>query len=188
MNFRIKIIAVIVTSLVVVGCSHQLTFKELTKDLPNPKTRNYSSEKMNYTFDCLENIVHKETVDDSAYQEELFLDTTHSFMDGTSIMGVIKYSSNETSLIQVWNGIVSNRPPDKSIKIYATGNTQFLSRPAYYEHSGQVISDKKRESINFIMHGDSSNFYVVSLGVNREEGYPENMKELLYCAKSLKFK
>lgn len=42
------------------------------------------------------------------------------------------------------------------------------------------------ESISFLFRGEDATFYLMSLEAITEESYPDNMQELLYCAKTIK--
>lgn len=175
--------------LLTIGCSAQLSFDELTKDIPTDvKVKTYSRAKMNYNI----SIPKKFELMDKDYYDtlsiELFVDTSMIFEEGASILSVFKYNATdtETTLEGAWNKLMSNRPLIEDFRIYSEGLTNFLSVPAYYEHSACTISEKNTESINFLFRGDSSSFVGISLQVITEEGYPDNMKELLYCAKSIK--
>ena len=168
------------------GCSGQLSFDELTKDIPtNIDTRTYSSDSMNYSISVPKRfeLMDKDYLD--TFDIELFIDTSVVFEEGVSMFSVVKYSSTETELKKAWDKLMSNRVMIEDFRIYSEGVTNFLSMPAYYEHSACTISKKNTESISFLFRGDSSSYYGISLQVITEEGYPDNMKELLYCAKTL---
>lgn len=175
--------------LLTVGCSAQLSFDELTKDIPTDvKVKTYSRAKMNYNI----SIPKKFELMDKDYYDtlsiELFVDTSMIFEEGASILSVFKYNATdtETTLKGAWNKLMSNRPLIEDFRIYSEGLTNFLSVPAYYEHSAYTISEKNTESISFLFRGDSSSFVGISIQIITEKGYPDNMKELLYCAKSIK--
>jgi len=169
------------------GCSGQLSFDELTKDIPtNLNAHTYSSANMDYSISVLKNF---ELVDKDYYDTlgiELFIDTSMVFEEGASMLLVLKYNSTDTLLEKAWDKLMSNRVIIEDFRIYKEGLTNFLSIPAYYEHSACTISNKNTESISFFFRGDSSSFFGISLQVITEEGYPDNMKKLLYCAKSMK--
>lgn len=169
------------------GCSGQLSFDELTKDIPaNLNAHMYSSTNMNYSISVLKRF---ELVDKDSYDTldiELFIDTSMVFEEGASMFSVLKYNSTDTVLETAWDKLMSNRVMIEDFKIYSKGLTDFLSIPAYYEHSSCTISNKNTESISFLFRGDSSSFFGISLQVITEENYPDNMKELLFCAKSMK--
>ena len=170
-----------------VGCSAHLSFDELTKDVPaNLNTRTYSSSKMNYSISIPKTLelVEKEYNDTTGY--DLYIDTLMEFEKGASMLSVYKYHSAETVLEKEWNKLTSNRQLIEDFRIYSEGVTDFLSVPAYYEHSACTISKKNTETISFLFRGDASIFYLMSLQVITEEGYPDNMQKLLYCAKTIK--
>ena len=173
--------------LLVTGCSKQMSFIELTKGIPTDcYTRSYSRKTMKYSISVPKRfeLRDKDYNDESSF--ELFLDTSGAFYEGVSMLSVIKYDVKDvnTSLDIAWQNLMSNRVMIEDFRIYSEGLTNFLSMPAYYEHSACTISQKDTESISFLFRGDSSSFFGISLQVITEDGYPDNMQELLYCAKS----
>lgn len=169
------------------GCSKQLPFEKLILNEPvGLDLKKYSSIKMDYDISLLEQfrIAEKEYNDTIGF--ELFLDTTFSFEKGTNMISITKFYSEDTKLDKVWNKLTSNRMSIENFRIYSKGLTNYLSRPAYFEHSACTISKKNTESISFLFRGDSTDFYAISIQVIKEVGYPKNMRELLFCAKSIK--
>lgn len=187
MKTYIRILTSLVIVLLTIGCSAQLSFDELTKDVPSDlDVHKYSSTKMNYSISLLKYLeLAEKDYNNDTLGFEVFVDTSVVFEEGTSTLSVLKYNSTDTTLNGAWNKLMSNRPFE-NFRIYSEGTTDYLSRPAYYEHSAYTISEKNTETINFFFRGDSSDFYLMNLQVITEEGYPDNMKELLFCAKSLK--
>lgn len=189
MKVYYRILSCLAVILLTVGCSAQLSFDELTKDVSsNLNVRTYSSAKMNYSISVLKRF---ELMDKDYYDTlgiELFVDTSMVFEEGASMFSVLKYNSTdtETTLEKAWDKLMSNRMMIEDFRIYSKGLTNFLSVPAYYEHSACTISKKNTESISFLFRGEDSIFFGISLQVITEEGYPDNMKELLFCAKSMK--
>jgi hypothetical protein len=189
-NKVFNILSCLTIVLFTVGCSAQQSFDELTKDIPaNLKVRRYSSAKMNYNISMPKRF---ELLDRDYYDTlsiELFADTTILYEEGTNILSILKYNSSmpETTIEEAWKKLLTNRQLIEDFRIFSEGVTDFLSVPAYYEHSACTISEKNTESISFLFRGNSSDFYVISISVNTEEGYPTNMRELLYCAKSIVF-
>lgn len=182
-----KILSCLAIALITAGCSAQMSFEELTKDeLSELDVRTFSSSKMNYSISLLKSfdLIDKDYSD--TLKVEMFVDTTAVFEEGTRTLTVIEFNSSETTLEGAWRTFVANRILIEDFRIYSEGSTDYLSRPSYYEHSACTISKKNTETISFLFHGEDSSFYLVSLQVITEGGYPDNMKELLYCAKSMK--
>ena len=167
------------------GCSGQLSFDELTKDIPtNIDTRAYSSDSMNYSIFQLRlmDLIDKDYSD--TLNVEMFVDTSMVFEEGTNILTVIEFSSSETKLEEAWKKFISNRLLIEDFRIYSEGITDFLSMPAYYEHSVCTISKKNIETINFLFRSDSLSLYFLSIQVPTDKDYPKNMEKLLYSAKT----
>lgn len=189
MRVYYRILSCLTVLLLAVGCSAQLPFDELTKDIPtNLNTSTYSSGKMNYSISVLKRFELLDKNYNDTLGIEVFADTAILFEAGTNILSILKYNSSrtESTLEEAWKKLLSNRQLMKDFRIYSEGLTDFLSTPSYYEHSACTISNKNIESISFLFRGNSSDFYVISISVNTEKGYPDNMKELLYSARSIK--
>jgi hypothetical protein len=189
MKVYYRILFCLSVALLTTGCSGQLSFDELTKDIPaNMNTRTYSRVKMDYSISMPKRfeLLDKDYFDTLSI--ELFADTTIIYEEGTNILSILKYNPSmpETNIEEAWKKLLSNRQLIEDFRIYSEGLTDFLSVPAYYEHSACTISKKNTESISFLFRGEASTFYLMSLQVITEEGYPDNMKELLSCAKSIK--
>ncbi|MCF8414617.1 MAG: hypothetical protein K9G40_00130 [Crocinitomicaceae bacterium] len=169
------------------SCSKKLNFDELTtENLTGIPLWNYRSSQLNYSISLTENLklVENDYSDTSGF--ELFIDTTREFEKGTNILSVVQFYSQETKLEETWKSLKSKRLPIESFKIISEGLTNYLGKPAYYEHSTSFLSNNETESISFLFHGDSSKFYLLSVQTVIDEGYPDNLKKLLYCAKSIK--
>jgi hypothetical protein len=186
MKIYYRILIFLAVLVINVGCSAQLSFEELTKDTPSVlNLQSYSSSKMEYSI-SLPNRFELAEKDQINTGFELFFDTLIEFEKGTNILSVFKYNSAEKTLGEAWKKLTSNRQLIEDFRIYSEGLTDFLSIPSYYEHSACTISKKNTETISFLFRGKASTFYLVSLQVITEKGYPDNIKELLSCAKSIK--
>jgi hypothetical protein len=182
-----KILSTTAILLLITACSKQVSYDELISDLPaNVQTRTYSSSKMNYRISLSKELelIDKDYKDTLSI--EVFLDSTIDFMEGTNIISVLRYQSNEKTLEGAWKKLASKREKMQDFKIHSEGKTSFLSSPAYYEHASYPVSKKDRESISFLIKGKSFDFYAVSLETSKENNYPYNMKRLLACVKTLK--
>lgn len=185
MHYRILSYLIIV--FVAIGCSPQLSFDELTKDLPSKLgTRSYSSTKMGYSISLLDQFVLRDNNYNDTLKLELFIDTSMVFEEGASTLTIIKFNSTETTLEKSWRKFISDRMLIEDFQVYSEGLTDYLLEPAYYEHSAYTMSKKNTESINFLIRGDSSSFYFMNLEVIMEDDYPNNLKELLSCVKTVK--
>lgn len=181
-----SVLSILLIAILTIGCSKQLSFDELITYKPSKfKTKLHLSERMQYSIsllDCLA-LVEKEYSDTTGY--ELFVDTSISFEKGTSILSIMKFNSTATTLEEAWNKLMTNRVRIKDFQIFSQGLTNYLSKPSYYEHSTCTMNNSKTESISFLFKSDSS-FYLLSIQANREKGYPDNLKELLFSTKSIK--
>lgn len=187
MKIYYKILSCLAIVSFTVGCSAQLSFDELTKDeLTDLDVHTYSSKKMNYSISLFRSLdlIDKDYSD--TLKVEMFVDTAMVFEEGASTFTVIEFSFSETILEEAWKKLISKRSLIEDFRIYSEGSTDYLSRPSYYEHSACTISKKNTETINLFFRSDSSSFYLITLQVNTEKGYPDNIKKLLYCAKSIK--
>ncbi len=189
MNYYYKIFSAASILFILTACSGKPTFEELTSDIPtNIQTRIHSSSNMNYQISLSKELKLTEKDYKDTLSIELFLDSTIDFMKGTNIISVVRYQSKEKTLEEAWKKLVSKREKMQDFKIHSEGKTNFLSSPAYYEHASYPVSKKDRESICFLIKGKSSDFYAVSLETSKENNYPDNMKRLLACAKTLRIK
>lgn len=182
-----RVINCVAIVLLTVGCSAQLSFDELTKNVPpDLNTHIHTSTEMQYSISILEQLeLLEKDYNSDTLEFELFVDNSTGLEEGASTLSILKYNSSDTTLSGAWNILMISRPFE-NFRIYSTGLTDFLSEHAFYEHSAYTIGKKNTETINFFFRSISSTFYLVNLQVTTEKGYPENMKELLSCAKSLK--
>lgn len=172
-----------------IGCSKQLSFNELIINEPSDlNLKAYSSAKMKYRMSLLDKLTLVETdYYGDTLASELFIDTSLVFDEDVSLLSISRYNSNNTELQKEWKKLISNRKVYENFSIFSEGITDYLNKTSYYEHSAYFIGrKKKKESIIFLFRGNSSDFYLISIDVNAEEGYPDNLKELLFCVKSIK--
>jgi len=173
--------------ILVVGCSSRPPFDELAgNDSSALNVYTHSSTEMNYSISLPTRFKFADKEYNDSMNFELFVDTSMQIEMGASMLSVLEYNSRDTIIEEAWNNLLSNRVMFENFRIYSEGVTDYLPRPAYYEHSACTINEKNRESISFLFRGDSSNFYLANLQVNTGKGYSDNMKELLYSAKSIK--
>jgi hypothetical protein len=164
-----------------------MSFDELTKNIPSSiNTHTYSSAKMSYNISLLDRFKFIDQEYNDTLSFELFVDTSMVYEQGASVISILKYKSTETSLDQEWKKLSSKRQLIQDFKIYSKGLTDYLPESSYYEHSGYTINNKNAETISFLFHGEDATFYLISLEVIKEEDYPDNMRELLYCVKTIK--
>lgn len=176
----------IILTFLLVGCNSQLSFNELTDYNPNGlDLKNYSSTKMRYNISLLKHLQLTDKQYDDSTSYECFFDSNYDFMDGTNMLSVYKFHSKDTILEDAWNTLLAQREKYQDFKVFSTGFTNVLTSPSYYEHSSVTISNKNTESVSFLIHGDSTEFYLLSVQSNTENNYPKEMKELIYCAKSI---
>ena len=90
------------------------------------------------------------------------------------------------TLEKTWKRLTSKLPMIENYRMYSKGLTDFLSLPAYYEHGGYTIGGKDYESICFLFRGEASNYIGINLEGLKDEDHVVHMKELLYCAKTIK--
>lgn len=175
--------------LVTSGCTHQIAFNELTKDIPaDYKVRMYVSKQLNYSISVPKRFGFPENQIGDTLSMEMFRDTTKLISEGVSKLVVAKYHFKgiETKLKNVWNRLNSKRPILENYRMYSEGTTSFFSFPAYYEHAVYTIGGKKYESICILFRGETSRYFAINLEVIRDKYYEVNMKELLYCTKTIK--
>ncbi len=169
------------------ACSNKPTYDELTSDLPaNTNVRTYSSSILKYVISLPKELKLIEKEYEDAFSLEVFVDSTIPFEEGSNLLSIAKYPSQEKTLKGAWKNLVSKRGKMKDFEIHSEGMTHFLSVPAYYEHCSYPISEKMTESISFLIKGKSSDVYTVSIQVNPDKKYPDNIKCLLSCVKTLK--
>lgn len=184
-----KLITVSLIALTLLGCKRQLSFKELTSDLPAAKCeRMWTSTQMNYDLSLPKEFkrVEKEYNDTMGY--ELYIDTTSADEKGTSIISVLKYLSDETTSKAFYQKNLSNKLQKMNRVFHSKGETTFLNYPAYYAHYSSEISKQPRESIVFIVRGNESNFYMIVIDTGADDNYTDNMKQLLSNVKRFKLK
>ena len=188
-QYRVIMSVFIIVSLFVVGgCSKQLSFDELIDaDMNDLSLYTHSSNSMNYEI----SILSKFELSDSGFYDtikfEVFIDTSYQYEDGTSILSILEFKSIDTSLTVAWENIMRDRELVEGFKVYSEGITDVLTEKSYYEYSSHIISYDKTESVSFLMKKDSGLYFLLSIHVNTENNFPREMKELLFCAKSLNF-
>src|SRR5690606_37100756 len=144
----------------------------------------YSSSKMNYSISLLKSLTLIDKNYDDSMQVELFMDTTYNFDNQLNWLTIFEFTSTETTLEGAWNQFMLDRIPYGGFQVLSERKTEYLSQPALYEHSTYILSGNTDESINFLLQGNNSKYYLVNIQVDKEVNYPKNMRELLYCAKS----
>lgn len=187
--FLIKILFYTSLVLVTSGCTDQIAFNKLTKDISaDYKVRMYVSKPLNYNISVPKRFGFPEKQNGDTLSMEMFRDTTKFISEGVSKLVVAKYNFKgiETKLKYVWNRLNSKRPIIENYRIYSEGTTSFFSFPAYYEHAVYTIGGKEYESICFLFRGETSSYFAISLEVIRDKYYAVRMKELLYCTKTIK--
>jgi hypothetical protein len=182
-----RILFCLFVELLTSGCSGHLSFNELIKDIhTNLNKQTYLSAKMNYSIYLFDQFIFVDQEYDDTLSFELFVDTSMVYEEGASMISILKYKSKETKIDKEWKKLSSKRHLIEDFRIYSEGLTDYLPYSAYYEHSASTISKKNTETISFLFRGENSMFYIMSLEATTDEGYPDNMRELLYCAKTIK--
>ncbi|MEN9441760.1 MAG: hypothetical protein RLZ33_1837 [Bacteroidota bacterium] len=184
-----KLLTVSLIALTLLGCKRQLSYKELTSDLPAAKCeRTWTSTQMNYNLSLPKQFkrVEKEYNDTIGY--ELYIDTTSAFEKGTSIISVLKYLSEEKTSKAFYQKNLSNKLQNMNRMFHSKGETTLLNYPAYYAHYSTEISKQPRESIVFIVPGNASDFYMIVIDTGADDNYTDNMKQLLSNVKTFKIK
>jgi hypothetical protein len=172
-----------------VSCTdQQLSFDELTHTLPTKQTvYYYHSDKLQYSISLPNELKISEADHTDSTGFELFLNSNsrNYFKEGSTMISVLKLQSTENKLENAWKKLTQQQKRLEDYRIYSDGQTNFMSQKAYYVHSACTISQRNNEQITFILPGDSSTYYLLSLSSITEEGQQEQMKKLLYCAKSM---
>jgi len=185
----LKLLTVSLIALTLLGCKRQLSFKELTSDLPAAKSeRTWTSAQMNYELSLPKGFkrVEKEYNDTIGY--ELYIDTTIAYEKGTSIISVLMYLSEDKTSKAFYHNNLSSKLQKMKRVFHSKGETTLLNYPAYYAHYSTEISKQPRESIVFIVRGNASNFYMIVIDTGKDDNYTDNMKQLLSNVKTFKIK
>ncbi|MEN9699534.1 MAG: hypothetical protein RLZZ301_732 [Bacteroidota bacterium] len=173
-----------------VSCnSKQLSFDELTRALPSkPAVYLYKSDKLKYSIFLPNELKISETEYTDSTGFELFLNSNsrNYFKEGSTMVSVLKVHWPESKVEKAWKKLSQQQKKLEDYRVYSEGLTNFMSQPAHYVHSACTISEKNNEQITFMVPGDSSMYYLLSLSSIAEEGNQDQMKKLLYCAKTLK--
>ena len=168
--------------------SKHLSFNQLTQHLTAPSAVYfYKSDKLNYHI-CIPNdleMADAEYVDSTG--SEVFLNSNPKkiFKPGNYMISILKLHSKEKTEEKAWKKYTQNLKKIEHFRIYSEGLTNFLYRKSYYIHYAFTISKKNNEAISFILKDKSNTYYVISLSSITEEGEQDQMKKLLYCARSM---
>lgn len=187
MNYLIGIFVFVVV--LFTGCTRQVSFDELTKNIPTDlPVRSYSSATLNYSMSVPKRFGLPEKDNGDTLSMESFMDTTKLISQGVSKLVVIRYhfTGKKMTLEKTWDRLMSKQPKIENYRMYSDGTTDFLSLPAHYGHAVYTIGGKDYESIGFLFRGEASNYVGIGLEVLKDEDHVVHMKELLYCAKSIK--
>ena len=175
--------------LLIVSCTgQQKSFDELTHALPTKQpVYCYHSDKLQYSISLPNELKISEADYTDSTGFELFLNSNsrNYFKEGSTMISVLKLYSTENKLENAWKKLSQQQKRLMDYRIYSEGQTNFMSKSAYYVHSACTISQKNNEQITFLLPGDSSTYYLLSLSSITEEGHQDQIKKLLYCAKSM---
>jgi hypothetical protein len=182
LNKYYKILSVIIFLFLLTGCSKQLSYDELISDLPTiGKTHRFTNSTMKYDISLPKELKLAEKQYDDTLWYEFFLDKTIPFEEGTNMVSVLRILSKEKTPKDVWHKLLEEKLINENYSTLSKGESSFLNYPSYYVHCSNTVSNKQRETIIFIVRGNSSDFYMINLETGTDENYPDKMKQLLSC-------
>lgn len=164
-----------------------MSFEELTdNELIKLNVKEYSSVELNYRMVLLKDLKLVNSQSNDTLAIDSFNDFSNLFDDNFNSMSVTRYTSNSDNLIEEWDKLLSDRVDIGNDIIYSEGYTDYLEVDSYYKYSSYELDDIKTEAIYFLLQGEVNVFYLLRLSAHGQENYPDNLKGLLYCAKSIK--
>ncbi|MBL7888441.1 MAG: hypothetical protein JNL24_02750 [Bacteroidia bacterium] len=185
MNFYNKILSATIILFVMTGCSKQLSYDELVSELPTiSNSQIITNSTMKYDISLPKELKLAEKQYNDTLWFEFFLDKTIPFEEGTNIVSVLRILSKEKTPKDVWQKLLEKKLMNENYSTHSKGESSFLNYPSYYAHCSKTISNKNRETIIFIVRGNSSDYYMINLETGTEKNYPNNMKQLLSCVKT----
>jgi hypothetical protein len=191
-NSIVSILSAVKLSLIVgvvfiIGCSKQLSFNELNDDeFTEIEVDIYESLQMQYSISILEELKMLESDYFKTESNELFIDTSSNFNNGMSVLSIRKYESILISLEKEWESLKSDRLFFENFKVISEEKINFIGKQVIYEHTKFTLEGIEREGISFLFKEKGNKYYNIYIQVNKDEYYPNNLKELLFCVRSMR--
>jgi hypothetical protein len=180
-------LSLIVGVVFIIGCSKQLSFNELNDDeFTEIEVDIYESLQMQYSISILEELKMLESDYFKTESNELFIDTSSNFNNGMSVLSIRKYESILISLEKEWESLKSDRLFFENFKVISEEKINFIGKQVIYEHTKFTLEGIEREGISFLFKEKGNKYYNIYIQVNKDEYYPNNLKELLFCVRSMR--
>jgi hypothetical protein len=103
-----------------------------------------------------------------------------------SVLSIRKYESILISLEKEWESLKSDRLFFENFKVISEEKINFIGKQVIYEHTKFTLEGIEREGISFLFKEKGNKYYNIYIQVNKDEYYPNNLKELLFCVRSMR--
>jgi hypothetical protein len=194
-NSIVSILSAVKLSLIVgvvfiIGCSKQLSFNELNNNkFDEVDFYDFKSLKMDFDIKLLK-YLEAENTDcyDNGTLIQTFSDSTGCLVDckNSGLLNIMKYNSKELVLSKEYERIQADRVDYENFQIISTEEINFIGKQVIYEYVKFTMGDLELEGITFLFKEKGNKYYNVYIQVNKDEYYPNNLKELLFCVKSMR--